>query len=460
MIPYKAALTAWIFVSILLMADRNNARGFSLAFVVGLMILPEKYGLDLPGLPSLEKFHVACLGVLIGTIIFHPKVFDNLKLVPSDLLLVGSMQIMFASAMVNDQGYFSGASRAFQFGLEFALPVFLARLHIGTPRGMRTFLLTMVLGAVLYAPFAAWEFRMSPQIHTKIYGYFQHMFSQFRRGSFWRPVLFFPHALDLGRFFAFTAFLAVLPMRRDLIDLFGRRGKFLFLLPLLGLLVSQSWGPYMMFCLLCMGYFFIQKHTVIAYLLPIIAFTWLAMLFAGMQPGFSFVEDISNVNADRAQSLAYRLRALDYYRPVMAEQPLLGYGGFGNGRIEGIATDSQALMNIIQSGFFGAAVFYAWWVVGMHYAFRVMRKVPNTILAKRAAGAGMMASLALSINVIDQALNNFLLLILGGFVGIYLWLNTNQENGSANALVNGMSEQATGSAEDHGQPPRPAGQPG
>ncbi|PCJ56740.1 MAG: hypothetical protein COA73_11695 [Candidatus Hydrogenedentota bacterium] len=460
MIPYKAALAGWIIVSILLMADRNNARGFSLAFIGSLMLMPAKYGLDLPGLPSLEKIHVACLGVIIGTILFHPKVIENMKLVPSDLLLVGSMQMMFASAVVNDQGYFSGASRALQFGLEFALPVFLARLHIGTPRGMRTFLLTMVLAAVAYAPLAVWEFRMSPQIHTEVYGYFQHTFAQFRRGSFWRPVLFFPHALDLGRFFAFTAFLAMLPMRRDLLDLFGRRGKFLFLLPLLGLFVSQSWGPYMMFFLLCGGYFMIQRNTLIAYIIPIIAFTWLAMLFAGLQPGFSFVADISNVNQDRAESLAYRLRALEYYRPVLLEQPFLGYGGFGNGRLDGVATDSQALMNIVQSGFLGAAIFYAWWVVGMHAAFSVMRKVPNTILAKRAAAAGMMASLALSINVIDQALNSFLLLILGGFIGIHVWLNTNQNEGSTQSLLQSMAAQTNDPPNDREHPPHQTEQPG
>ena len=57
---------------------------------------------------------------------------------------------------------------------------------------------------------------MSPQIHRTLYGYFQHVFVQFERGGYWRPVVCFNHALDLGRFFAFAAFLAALPMRKEL----------------------------------------------------------------------------------------------------------------------------------------------------------------------------------------------------------------------------------------------------
>jgi len=323
MIPYWVALLGWIPISFVLMADRNSARGFSLAFLLGLMFLPAGVEIDIPSLPDLDKANVATVGILLGTIVFHPKLFDRFRLTSLDLIFLVIIQLTFVTSYVNGHGVYDGISRSIGFVLNFALPVLLARVHLGTPASLRTFLMTLVLLSVIYAPLAAWEFRMSPQFHTTVYGYFQHVFQQHFRGGFWRPIVFFYHALSLARFFAFAAFLAMLPLRRDLAAMFGPVGNFLFLAPLLGLVLSQSLGPYMLFGLLVSGYFLIRNlHYSVVYIVPAVAYLWVFFVYIGFEIGYGSVDTISTVTAERAQSLEYRLLAIREYKDIIFNQPL------------------------------------------------------------------------------------------------------------------------------------------
>lgn len=428
MIPYWLALFAWIPVSFVLMADRNSARGFSLAFLLGLMFLPAKLFYAIPVLPDLDKGNVATIGILLGTIVFHPKLFDRFRLTTVDLFFILIVQLTFISAYTNDQGLYVGFSLSLDFLLNFALPVILARIHLGTPAALRTFLLTMTLLSVLYAPMAVWEFRFSPQFHTTVYGYFQHVFQQHFRGGFWRPIVFFYHALALGRFFAFCAFLALFPLRRDLAAMFGRAGHLIFLAPLLGLLVSQSLGPYMLFFLLCGGYYFVRNfHYSLLYFIPLAAYLWVTLVYLGFEIGYGSVDTISGVAEDRAASLEYRLIAIREYKEVIFNRPLFGHGGWGHGRIEGRATDSQLLIKLLEGGVLGALAFFGWWAVSMHMAFTAYARTKGTVLATRLAAVGLLTLFALSISVIDSALDNFVMVLLGGTQAISLWLATEPE---------------------------------
>lgn len=425
MIPYQAALFAWIAVSAFLMLDQNRARAFSLAVLLGLLLLPEAHEIELPGVPDIDKNNVTFIGILIGTVLFHPRSFDRFTLIAADFLFAGLLAAAFLSAYLTDNSLTYCISRTFTFFFGWVLPILLARIHIGTPNGIRTFLLWTIAAAVIYTPFAMWEFRMSPQVHTAVYGYFQHVFQQHYRGGFWRPIVCFSHALALGRFFAFAAFLALLPMRKDLVQLFGNIGNYVFLAPLAGLLLSMSFGPYLLFALLCSGYFIIQRQPVAAFIFPVGALIWLAVLFAGTQPGQGVVEDIASLNPDRAASLQYRLDALQEYKSVIMFRPFFGYGGWGGGRIEGRATDSQLLISMIDRGFIGTAFYIGWWFYGLYAAVRAMTHLRGRTGARRAAAVAILASLAIGVITIDAAFDVHLLVLLGACIAVYTWVRSN-----------------------------------
>ncbi len=424
MVPVELALLAWIPISLLLMLDRDNARGFSIAVFGGMLFLPsgDDSIVNMPILPSLDKDNVAFVGILLGTILFHPRIFDRFVLTWADLVLVAVGLLAFASSMLNGFGAYGGASKTLEFGFNFLFPVVLARLHLGTPHGIRTFFLVMIGAAAIYAPLALWEFRMSPQVHTSVYGFFQHHFAQHYRGGFWRPIVFFYHALALGRFFAFAAFLALLPMRKDLEGILGPIGRYVFLLPLAGLLASMSLSPIFLFCALSVGYLFIERYDWALYALPAVAIAWFILVMVGFDFGMGASGRLSMLSQERGQSLNYRFQALQEYRGMVRYKPILGYAGWGAGRIQGRATDSQSLITVLNRGFVGWMLFYAWWLYALHVAIQLRRATTGTVFAQRAAAVALLCSIAIAFTMIDAAFDEQLLLALSGMMGVQLWL--------------------------------------
>ena len=89
------------------------------------------------------------------------------------------------------------------------MPYLIGRLYLNSPAGIRDFLWALFLSGLLYAPFALWEIRMSPQLHRIVYGEAQHFFAQTMRGGGWRPMVFMRHGLELSLYMAMAAFAGV-----------------------------------------------------------------------------------------------------------------------------------------------------------------------------------------------------------------------------------------------------------
>ena len=62
--------------------------------------------------------------------------------------------------------------------------------------------MALVLGGLIYVPFALLEVRISPQLHIWLYGFFPHDFKQMMRDGSFRPTVFMEHALTLAQFMA------------------------------------------------------------------------------------------------------------------------------------------------------------------------------------------------------------------------------------------------------------------
>lgn len=415
MIPYELALMGWIPLSAMLMLDRNAARGFTLAMLLGMLLLPSgRY--TIVGLPDLDKSNVGALGVLVGTMIFHPDSILRFRPRLADLLLLVITAMIVATSISNQRDLYDGLSTARAFGFNFLLPVFLARVHISDPKGFAIFAFVLLVCASAYAIPALWEFRMSPQLHRTVYGFFPHQWLQFRRGAFFRPLVFFGHALPLGRFFAVTAFLALFPLR----DMLGRRvpyGRYLFVAPLIGLLASMSYGPYMVFIVCSAGYLLLRKYMKVLYALPVAATLWMVLIFAGAQPMYGIVDTIRSINPQRADSLQYRLDALDEYSVTIKNRPFLGHGGWASGRTSR-ATDSTFLILGLSRGIISAALLFGWWLMAMHASLKVAQRYRGTPVSNLAFALALAIAMAFAVSMVDNAFDLYLALMASGMLGL------------------------------------------
>ena len=417
MISANIALAVYVLIAAFIMIDRNNARGFSIAVFLGLLTLPQATDLELPGLlPDLGKTEAIGLGIFLGTVVFHVDALLRFRPRPSDALLVLLLIGAAVTSHTNELGIYDGLSAALSVVLDFVLLVFLARVHLSGPRALRTFLITLVWASVLYAPLALWEWRMSPQIHTTLYGYFQHRFIQFGRGGFYRPVVCFAHALRLARFFALAAFLAAFPLRRELARS-GPLGNLVFLVPLGGLLLSMSPGPYLLFMSFCGLYWGFMNYRRLLYLVPGLGIVYIALVLLGHNPLYGAVDIVAMVSQDRAQSLQYRLDALQEYREPMLEQPWFGQGGWGRGRTRR-ATDSTYLVETLRFGLVGSSLLFGWWLWTMHIGLRLSNRTRGTGFSPIAWAISVVTALCILASFIDNALASHVLLIACGLVGV------------------------------------------
>jgi hypothetical protein len=418
MIPFEPVLLLWIAVSALLMADRNAARGLSIALFVGLLVLPTHMGIRIQKLPDLSKPDTIAIGVLLGTVLFHPTALIQFRPRLSDFLLAAMLACLVVTSVRNGWGTYDGLSHAFSWSLAFILPVSLARVHLATPEALRTFLTGLVLAAAVAAPFAVWEFRMSPQIHSTLYGEFQHQFLQTARWGFYRPCLCFSHPLSLGRFFAVATFLAALPLRRHL-NSFLPYGSFLFLVPMTGLVLSMSYGPYLMFLVLCGLYLALRARKYLAYAGGASALLWLVLMFGGIQPARPLVPWVSKLSAQRAASFEYRLDAFDAYRENILKKPGFGHGGWGAGRILGRATDSQALIYSLARGLVGVALVYLWWVWALHDSINVAKALAGTQAASLALSVAAAIVVSVALSMVDAGLDGHVVYAAASMLALY-----------------------------------------
>ena len=93
----------------------------------------------------------------------------------------------------------------------YILPFLLGWNYLRTPEAHAQFLIATLVAFFYYSVPILWEIRMSPQIHTNVYGFFPHDFVQQMRGEGFRPVVFLGHGL-LVAFFVATAMGAAVVM--------------------------------------------------------------------------------------------------------------------------------------------------------------------------------------------------------------------------------------------------------
>ena len=93
------------------------------------------------------------------------------------------------------------------------LPFFLARRFLATEAAQREILVALVVAGLVYSVPMLIEVRLSPQINTWVYGFFQHDFIQMMRYGGFRPIVFLPHGL-WAAFFALMALVAAVGLWR------------------------------------------------------------------------------------------------------------------------------------------------------------------------------------------------------------------------------------------------------
>ena len=309
-------------------------------------MLPVGTGFDAPGIPNMDKTLIPNISVLFWALIFaHHKVI----VIPRNKILVGLMLLYVASpffTMLNNQEplrlsvgslpgmtVYDGLSVLTKQMIEL-VPFLIGYSSFKTESSIREVLKALVMAALAYSIPILWEVRMSPQIHTQLYGFFPSDFSQQMRAGGFRAIVFLGHGLAVAIFVGMSTVAAV-GMWRDRARVFGLSGAAYTSFLLLVLILCKSVGALILAIVFGIASYLLRYRSMISILaisgLIIVAYP--ALRGAGLIPINSIAKISAEFSTDRAASLQTRIDNEEMLLQKTDEKPVFGWGTWGRGRI-------------------------------------------------------------------------------------------------------------------------------
>lgn len=362
-----AALLIWPVVAFLFFSSMRPHRAAIATTLAGWLFLPVA-SIPLPGLPDYSKPTAISLMLIVGAIIWASERIATIRWTWIDSAAAVVCVSPVFSSIANGLGAYDGIAEAMSWGLMWIGPYFAGRVFFRTGREVTELAYGVVLGGLAYVPLCLFEARMSPQLHTMVYGYFPHVFQQTYRLGGWRPNVFMNHGLMTGLWTTGSAMVAVILWRAKLLPrFFGLAPAFLIVLMLITGVLSRSAGAIGL-SVMMFGLLWLSKTVKLSLFLKA---TWciVAVYLAYRMTGGDamWLVDLSKdipVLGSRYDSLAYRFETEVLVVQHALERPLFGWGGWGRhgvqndyGELETIS-DSLWILTLGQKGIVGLTALY------------------------------------------------------------------------------------------------------
>jgi O-antigen ligase len=438
--------------------------------VAGYLILPPAVAIDLPMIPGLDKISIPALSAWLGARLIARVEVPLLPASAAGRVLVVLLFVApFATALANrdpvafterDLGWmqvqhwvpplpaltlYDAVSMAFP-QVFVLMTLALARRFLADAEGLRALAVALVAAGVAYSFPMLLEVRLSPQLNTWIYGYFQHSFLQMMRGDGFRPIVFLSHGLWVA-FLAFTCFAAALALART--DPPPLRRRWWLIAVWLGfvLVLCKSMAA-LVYGILALAVLGLAGHRLwlrLAVLMAVLVLAYPLLRAQGLVPTDALVEFVAGINPDRAQSLGFRFDNEEGLLARALERPWFGWGGYGRNGLHDPWTGRLVSISdgewIIALGITGIAGFIA--------QFGLLA-LPLVLLLRRVRAPGY-APLASALALIHGY--NLADLIPNATVTPLTWLIAGALLGHAESLARAGHARASGPAPASGAPP-------
>jgi tetratricopeptide (TPR) repeat protein len=408
------ALVGWI-PAVLVCFALLPSRSAAATAVIGAWLLLPPYVLVISSLPDYSKSTAAILGLLLGTLIFYPDRLLTFRARWFDLPMLLWCFCGVASSVQNGLGVYDGLSDSLNQVLTWGLPYLFGRIYLGDPDGLLYFARAVIVGGLCYVVPCLFEMRMSPQLLGNIYGFGP---LPVERLGGWRPVVFFGTGLELGMWMTAAALTGWWLWRCGTIKKIGQFSFGQVLLPILmaTTIVCRSTGALaLLFAgigLLWTSVRFRTRALLVALLLagPLYVSVRVTNLWSGDQ-----AVQVADMVAgpERAESLGYRFICENLIAAKALEQPIFGWGGWGNSTVyffpntawrKPVPTDGLWIIILGTKGFVGLVLFYVAMILP---SARFVWRYPPRQWGDPQVATSTLVSALLALYIFDCLLNAF-----------------------------------------------------
>jgi hypothetical protein len=444
-----AKLVLLLWPLLVLWAMRRSRRPTVTAtslFLAGFLLLPEQTFWKVPGLPEFGKPSIVPLSILAGLVAFHWRAYRSrftfdaftasmLGVIVAGGLITGASNgdaVRWGKTLLPGISAYEGFHMLVEDVLTFFLPLMLARALYRTHDELRVLLRALVVAALWMSGIALFEMRMSPQLHTWIYGFIPvDSWDQVMRAGGYRPLGFTRHGLAFVLYF-FAGTLAAVALRREKRPGGGRW---------LGIWVA----PYLFAVTVAFGSLGATVYTLVGVALlkltpprAQVALAIAAGLFAlsfpyqrwhDTFPTDSFVENArANADEDRAQSLEFRFINEDLLLERVKERWVVGWGEHSRANVydpyDGrrvTVRDGAWIIQFGDRGVIGLAWLFGLLIIPLLHGFAALKRAPRP--ERRAIAAlAVMAAIGTLDLLPNGAFHPLAFVFAGAFHGRTSWL--------------------------------------
>jgi hypothetical protein len=386
------ALLLWPLVAVWLYKARPVGEATLWTILGGFLLLPVDAAIKIEGVPQFDKISVSNLAALAGCFMVSRRHLRLKSLGIAGVLLFIFLFSPLITAELNrdpivlpywtiEGETFYDAVSAVVGQFLFVIPFFLGRQILRGAEDSERMLRVLVIAGLAYSVPMWFEIRMSPQLHTWIYGYFPTSFNQqFRDGGF-RPVVFLGHGL-VAAFFIMTTAVASAAFWRAQVRVFkfSPAGTTAYLCTLLALCKTLGDLIYGAVLVPLVRWTQPRLQVRLAVVLASVALLYPVFRAADIIPTDAIVTMISSISAERAGSLKTRFDNESQLLARASERPLFGWGRWGRNRVyngetgqDTSFTDGRWVITIGSWGIFGFLAEFSLLSLPIFRAFSIIK---------------------------------------------------------------------------------------
>jgi len=371
-------LVAWPAIAMCLYSMRPVNQATIWTILGGYLLLPVGAMIKFEMIPAFDKNTIPALAALVGCVVVTrrvPRLMQGFGL--ADILIIMLLVGPFITSELNGDtvvigdivlpgvGHYDAASAAIS-QLMLLLPFILGRQFIRSSQDHADIPRILVIAGLAYSLPMLFEVRMTPQLHTWIYGYFPHSFFQQLRDGGFRPVVFLGHGL-LVAFFAMTTAVAAAALWRTqtTINRLPPAGVTAYLSVILILCRSLGSLVYGVVLIPLVRLATPRFQLRVAGVLVAVALLYPMLRTMDVFPTSLILEAAHSVSAERAESLNKRFEQEKMLLEHASERLLFGWGRFGRSRVlhesgqDISVTDGYWIITVGTSGLFGFLATFA-----------------------------------------------------------------------------------------------------
>jgi hypothetical protein len=430
------ALFSWPVIALGFFAARRKRYRVSSTtawmLVLPIMFLPSAFAWDPPLLPPITKFRMGLLCALLGQHLFHKQ--DLLKRAPLHnfpryvfgVYILGVMvtianngdTLIYGKTVLPGLTSYDYLSAGIAEVFDFYLPVAMGQRVFKDEQSLLDLFKVLSSCALIYAPFMLFEVRMSPQLHSWVYGYYPSEFQQAMRAGGFRPIVFMNHGLSVAGWM-FSCVVATLAVRSAGVSFAKVSTKLRLAIDWVLLVVTKSLGPIIYAGVVTLSR--IWSGTITARLITVIVVlvaTYPVLRAEDLFPTRDVVEFFQLVNEDRAASLKFRFDNEDMLLRHAMQRPYFGWGTYGRNHVydakgkDNSVTDGEWIIQLGTWGYVGHIAFFAMLMLPLVRFLRRRRSMP----ARQQALCSMLALLValFVLDLLPNARSDYLSLLYAG----------------------------------------------